>query len=201
MTRKQKPPSWQDWASLPKNFCYDVDAPIEDVIQALAELGKKRGFFSATYQDMSIIPSGDTYQFRMRQKANVTATAEGSVWEDKAGSHVEGQAHVNGWTIIFPSFVIALSMLSLNLTSPLDITLLALVIFGASFYIHRQNRQTIIDKIENAVGKAMLNSHLQKQKRTPNKGQRRLSSDSNQVRESIWDETVSEQDDRQERRK
>jgi hypothetical protein len=170
MTRKQKPASWRDWLTFPKNFSYDIDTPIEDVIQALVELEKERSFFKATSQDISVIPAGDDYQFRfrMRQQSNVTALAQGALWEDETGSHIEGEARMSSWMITLALlFIIPWAFFFATMSRmSLDILQLGLLALGINLYIDWRARQRVIDEIEKAVGKAMLNSHLQKRKRS-----------------------------------
>jgi hypothetical protein len=105
--RKEKSrSSWQSMASFPQSFSYEVDAPLKDVVQSLTELEQEpRLFRRTTAQEVSVLPAGDEYFFRVRHRRHgtITATAEGHLYQDETGcTIVEGETRLNGWSMITP---------------------------------------------------------------------------------------------------
>jgi len=111
--RKEKSrSSWQSIASFPQPFSYEIDAPLKDVVQSLTELEQEhRPFRRISAQEISVLPAGDEYFFRVhrRRHGTITVMAEGHVSQDEAGcTIVEGETRLNGWSLITPLVIVGM---------------------------------------------------------------------------------------------
>jgi hypothetical protein len=165
MTWSQTFSSWCDRLSFPKDFGFDSASPLEDVVQALANIEKKWQGFDNNNQDMSIFFSEGDYLFcfRMRWQRQVTAWADGMIWKDETGVHVEGEAHLNIWRVLFLLLFPQtwLYVLMSYLMPDRFQHLIEVFRIGGNW----RDRQSVIDEIERGTKNAFLEEHIRKQKR------------------------------------
>lgn len=159
MTDKRKGRSaWQRLTSFPKDFSYQVDAPLEDVIQNLADMEQEHRPFGRDSQEVSILPRRDHYNFRLRRRRHGTlaASAEGEVWENEAGQvMVEGEARSNAGTMILVMITLFVPILVFTLSFRHIFSLFPLLIFFGAvsldiFLLHR-SRQKMIAQIGTSI--------------------------------------------------
>jgi len=175
MTSKQKLSAWQRITSFPQPFSYEVDVPLEDVVQNLADLEQEKRLFTPGNQEVSILPRRDHYAFRMRRRrhGSLAATAEGEVWENEAGQVVvEGEARSNGGPMILILIALLIPTVFFTMAFRHLFSLAPLVIFFAAvavdfMLLHRDRRKMVAqigDVIRHVNG---ASQHIHKSKRPP----------------------------------
>lgn len=140
MPRKEKSRSfWNQTFSFPQNFTYEVEAPLNTVVQHIAEMEKEPALFQYG-RNVSVIPTGQDYHFRVQGQryGTMTTTIEGRVWQDEAGCTViEGETRSHGWSVILSMIVISLIGVLVSVTMMpavsrliIMIPFFAMVLFG-----------------------------------------------------------------------
>jgi hypothetical protein len=189
--KRKKRSAWQRLTSFPQSFSYVVDAPLEDVIQNIADLEQEHRPFGRDSQEVSILPRRDHYAFRLRRRRHGTlaASAEGEVWENEAGRVVvEGEARSNGGTMILvlialfiPVLVFTMAFRHVFSIFPMILFLVAVVV---DFMLLLRSRQNMITQIGSSI--SYLNGAsglIRKSKRQP------------EARLALEDETASDDRD------
>lgn len=173
MTPKRKLSAWQRLTSFPQSFSYEVDVPLEDVVQNLADLEQEKRLFTPGHQEVSILPRRDHYAFRMRRRrhGSLAATAEGEVWENDAGQVViEGEARSNGGPMILvlialliPTLVFTMAFRHLFSVAPLVIFFAAVAV---DFMLLHQDRRKMVAQIGDVIRHVNgASQHIHKSKR------------------------------------
>jgi hypothetical protein len=170
--KRKRRSMWQRLTSYPQSFSYEVDVPLEDVIQNLADLEQEHRMFGRDSQEVSLLPRRDHYAFRLRRRRHGTlaASADGDIWENEAGRVVvEGEARSNGGTMILVLIALLLPILFFTVAFHHLFGIFPLVIFFAAvmidFMLLHRSRQNMIAQIGSTIHR--LNGASQKMKHQP----------------------------------
>ena len=203
MIRRRKLSTWQRLTSFPQPFSFEVDVPLEDVVQNLADLEQEHRLFRRDSQDVSVLPRRDHYVFRVKRRrhGSPAALVEGDVWENEAGHVVvEGEARSNGGPMIIILIVLLIPMIHFTMTFRQAFGFIPLLIFFAAvildFMLLNRDRQAMITQIGEAIRRINgASQETHKAKRQP--GARLALVDDTLPDLTNWDQLVDELENRQ----
>jgi len=202
--RKQRS-SWQTRLTFPQPFSYEVDAPLTDVVKALADLEQEPLLFRRLSHEVSVLPADDDYFFRIRARRNGTLVlnTEGRISEDETGCViVEGETQFNTATFLASyALMLAIGLFTALSTAPiLLIPFLLSMLAGIWFtaVIYKRDRRYLMRRMEQALH-AVADRSTSKLKRHASS---RLALDETSSG-SVWDGALTDEygDERQRNRR
>lgn len=132
--------------------------PLEDLVETLADLEKEPQLLQHINQEVSIIPRRDQYRFRMKRRRYgvLSATLESELWENEVGHiMIEGEARINGSTILLVLLVFLGPVLFLTSVYQRDYGIIPLMLFLATFILgfafFYYDRQKMISQIGSSI--------------------------------------------------
>jgi hypothetical protein len=178
-----------------KTFHFESNGTLDEVAQALAK--EDGGLFRDVDDQMLIERLNDSYMFRyeVRRRSHsqlqTTAFGEGEVWQDERGVVVvEGEAKINVTLQASATaglFALILVILGMGIVGVLGFLFFSLAFLSFTIYLSFEDRNRVVECISSAVDSTVSQFNT-----LP-------ASDSiaSQQMDSIWNNAVSEYDDRE----